>query len=68
MVWKALAVARAANDTGEIVTAEEHRIHNGLGDAVAHVCAEKRCTWPCAESRKRFAINLLCALVASLNR
>jgi len=34
-----LAVVRAANDTGAIVTAEEHQFHNGLGDAVAHVCA-----------------------------
>jgi len=35
-----LAIVRAANDTGAIVTAEEHQVHNGLGDAVAHVCAE----------------------------
>ncbi len=35
-----LAIVRAANDTGAIVTAEEHQIYNGLGDAVAHVCAE----------------------------
>lgn len=34
-----LAVVCAANDTGAIVTAEEHQYHNGLGDAVAHVCA-----------------------------
>lgn len=34
-----LAIVRAANDTGAIVTAEEHQIHNGLGDAVAAVCA-----------------------------
>ncbi|MEI6639137.1 MAG: transketolase family protein [Chlorobium sp.] len=34
-----LAIVRAANDTGAIVTAEEHQFHNGLGDAVAHVCA-----------------------------
>ncbi len=34
-----LAIVRAANDTGAIVTAEEHQINNGLGDAVAHVCA-----------------------------
>ncbi|MEI7695061.1 MAG: transketolase family protein [Chlorobium sp.] len=34
-----LAVVRAANDTGAIVTAEEHQFYNGLGDAVAHVCA-----------------------------
>ncbi len=34
-----LAIVRAANDTGAIVTAEEHQIYNGLGDAVAHVCA-----------------------------
>ncbi|MGB8248317.1 MAG: transketolase C-terminal domain-containing protein, partial [Chlorobium sp.] len=34
-----LAIVRAANDTGAIVTAEEHQIHNGLGDAVAGVCA-----------------------------
>ncbi len=35
-----LAIVRAANDTGAIVTAEEHRVHSGLGNAVAHVCAE----------------------------
>ena len=35
-----LAIVRAANDTGAVVTAEEHQVHNGLGDAVAHVCAE----------------------------
>ncbi|MDP8305445.1 MAG: transketolase family protein [Candidatus Chlorobium antarcticum] len=34
-----LAIVRAANDTGAIVTAEEHQVHNGLGDAVAGVCA-----------------------------
>ncbi|MEI8187191.1 MAG: transketolase family protein [Chlorobiaceae bacterium] len=34
-----LAIVRAANDTGAIVTAEEHQIYNGLGDAVANVCA-----------------------------
>ena len=34
-----LAIVRAANDTGAIVTAEEHQMYNGLGDAVAHVCA-----------------------------
>ncbi|MCF8216907.1 MAG: transketolase family protein [Chlorobium sp.] len=34
-----LAIVRAANDTGAIVTAEEHQINNGLGDAVAAVCA-----------------------------
>ncbi len=34
-----LAIVRAANDTGAIVTAEEHQIYNGLGDAVSHVCA-----------------------------
>ena len=34
-----LAIVCAANDTGAIVTAEEHQFHNGLGDAVAHVCA-----------------------------
>ncbi|NTV08465.1 MAG: transketolase family protein [Chlorobium limicola] len=34
-----LAIVRAANDTGAIVTAEEHQIYNGLGDAVAGVCA-----------------------------
>jgi len=35
-----LAIVCAANDTGAIVTAEEHQIYNGLGDAVAHVCAQ----------------------------
>jgi len=35
-----LAIVRAANDTGAIVTAEEHQVNNGLGDAVAHVCGE----------------------------
>ena len=34
-----LAIVRAANDTGAIVTCEEHQTFNGLGDAVAHVCA-----------------------------
>jgi len=34
-----LAIVRAANDTGAIVTAEEHQFYNGLGDAVSHVCA-----------------------------
>lgn len=34
-----LAIVRAANDTGAIVTAEEHQMHTGLGDAVAQVCA-----------------------------
>ncbi|MDT9546240.1 MAG: transketolase family protein [Chlorobium sp.] len=34
-----LAIVRAAHDTGAIVTAEEHQVHNGLGDAVAGVCA-----------------------------
>ncbi|HHE32560.1 MAG TPA: transketolase family protein [Chlorobaculum parvum] len=34
-----LAIVRAANDTGAIVTAEEHQMHTGLGEAVAQVCA-----------------------------
>ena len=34
-----LAVVCAANDTGANVTCEEHQIYNGLGDAVANVCA-----------------------------
>ncbi|MBN1928161.1 MAG: transketolase family protein [Chlorobiaceae bacterium] len=34
-----LAIVRAAHDTGAIVTAEEHQMHTGLGDAVAQVCA-----------------------------
>ena len=34
-----LAIVCAANDTGAIVTCEEHQFYNGLGDAVAHVCA-----------------------------
>jgi len=34
-----LAIVRAAHDTGAIVTAEEHQVYNGLGDAVAGVCA-----------------------------
>ena len=31
------AIVKAATETGAIVTAEEHQLHNGLGDAVAHV-------------------------------
>jgi transketolase len=34
------AVIRAANDTGAIVTAENHNIHGGLGSAVAEVLVE----------------------------
>ena len=34
-----LAVVMAAHETGAIVTAEEHQMYNGLGDAVANVCA-----------------------------
>jgi transketolase len=34
-----LAIVRAANDTGAIVTAEEHQMYTGLGEAVANVCA-----------------------------
>jgi transketolase len=33
------AIVKAALETGAIVTAEEHQLHNGLGDAVAHVVA-----------------------------
>jgi transketolase len=33
-------VLRAARDTGHIITAEDHFIHNGLGSAVAEVLAE----------------------------
>jgi transketolase len=32
------AVLNAAKETGAIVTAEEHQINTGLGDAVANVC------------------------------
>ena len=31
------AIEKAARETGAIVTAEEHQLHNGLGDAVSHV-------------------------------
>ena len=34
-----LAIVRAANDTGAIVTVEEHQMYTGLGEAVANVCA-----------------------------
>ncbi|ACF11249.1 Transketolase central region [Chlorobaculum parvum NCIB 8327] len=34
-----LAIVRAAHDTGAIVTAEEHQMYTGLGEAVANVCA-----------------------------
>ncbi|MGQ9804714.1 MAG: transketolase family protein [Chlorobiales bacterium] len=33
------AILNAAKETGAIVTAEEHQINTGLGDAVANVCA-----------------------------
>ncbi len=33
------AILKAAKETGAIVTAEEHQINTGLGDAVANVCA-----------------------------
>lgn len=33
------AVLSASRETGAIVTAEEHQINTGLGDAVANVCA-----------------------------
>ena len=33
------AIVKAAAETGAIVTAEEHQLHNGLGEAVAHVAA-----------------------------
>lgn len=33
------AIEKAARETRAIVTAEEHQLHNGLGDAVAHVVA-----------------------------
>lgn len=35
----AQAIVKAAKETGAIVTAEEHQINAGLGDAVASVCA-----------------------------
>lgn len=34
------AIVRAAEETGAIVTAEEHLVHGGLGSAVAHVVVE----------------------------
>lgn len=34
-----LAVVLAASETGAIVTAEEHQMYTGLGEAVASVCA-----------------------------
>ena len=36
----AAAIIEAAADTGAIVTAEDHQIHNGLGSAVAEVLSE----------------------------
>ncbi|NTW49477.1 MAG: transketolase family protein [Chlorobiales bacterium] len=36
------AIIAAAKETGAIVTAEEHQINTGLGDAVANVCARNR--------------------------
>ncbi len=33
------AILKSAAKTGAVVTAEEHQIHGGLGDAVAHVLA-----------------------------
>ena len=33
-------IIKAANETGAIVTAEEHNINGGLGSAVAEVLAE----------------------------
>ncbi|MGD9116810.1 MAG: transketolase C-terminal domain-containing protein [Dehalococcoidia bacterium] len=36
------AIVKAADDTGAIVTAEEHLLHGGLGSMVARVVAEKR--------------------------
>lgn len=33
------AILNAAKETGAIVTAEEHQINTGLGDAVANICA-----------------------------
>jgi transketolase len=35
------AILKAAKETGAIVTAEEHQINTGLGDAVANVCARR---------------------------
>jgi transketolase len=35
------AIEQAARDTGAIVTAEEHLLAGGLGDAVAHVVTER---------------------------
>ncbi|MBI4548928.1 MAG: transketolase family protein [Ignavibacteriae bacterium] len=34
------AIVKAANETGAIVTAEDHQIHGGLGGAVAEVLAQ----------------------------
>lgn len=34
-----LAIVMAAHETGAIVTAEEHQMYTGLGEAVASVCA-----------------------------
>jgi transketolase len=38
------AIVRAAEETGAIVTAEDHQIHCGLGGAVAEVLAQTRPT------------------------
>jgi transketolase len=40
------AIARAAKETGAIVTVEEHRITGGLGSAVADVLAETQTVMP----------------------
>lgn len=37
------AVLKAANETGAILTLENHNVFNGLGSAVAEVLAESRC-------------------------
>lgn len=36
-------IKKAAQETGAIVTAEEHQIHGGLGSAVAEVVAQNAC-------------------------
>ncbi len=41
-------IARCAEETGALVTAEDHSVHGGLGGAVAECLGE---TWPCPLER-----------------
>jgi transketolase len=46
-----LLIAKAARETGAVVTAEEHNIYGGLGSAVAEVLVEE---WPVPMERVGF--------------